>query len=112
MDARTSTLSRICSSPIEAVFRAWTDPDAMQRFWTADPNWAIGDVRVDARRGGFYRVEFGLAGAKPLVDYGEFLTLLDPELVRTATITATLTALACWWGFAGYIHMRRDYFKD
>ena len=79
MDARTSTLSRICSSPIEAVFRAWTDPDAMQRFWTADPNWAIGDVRVDARRGGFYRVEFGLAGAKPLVDYGEFLTFDPPH---------------------------------
>ena len=47
----------------------------------------------------------------PALGYGESLGLLDPELVKMATTTATWTALACWWGFAVYIYTRRDYFR-
>jgi hypothetical protein len=46
----------------------------------------------------------------PTLGYEALLSVLDPELVRTATITATLTAVGCWWGFVGYVYMRRDYF--
>jgi hypothetical protein len=46
----------------------------------------------------------------PTLGYDALLSVLEPELVRTATITATLTAVACWWGFAAYIHARREYF--
>ena len=42
--------------------------------------------------------------------YDALLSLIEPELVRTVTTTATLTAVACWWGFAAYIHARREYF--
>lgn len=46
----------------------------------------------------------------PTLGYGELSTLLDPALVRPVSITVTLTTLACWWGFAGYIYMRRGSF--
>ena len=46
----------------------------------------------------------------PTLGYGEFSTLLDPALVRPASIAVTVISLACWWGFAGYIYMRRDSF--
>jgi len=44
--------------------------------------------------------------------YGELGSLLDPELVRTAATTVTWAVLVCWWGFAGYVYMRRDYFSN
>ena len=46
----------------------------------------------------------------PTLGYDALLSVLEPELVRTATTTATLIALACWWGFAGYVYTRRAYF--
>jgi len=48
----------------------------------------------------------------PTVGYGVLLDVLDAEMVRTAAATATLIALVCWWGFAGYVYARREYFAD
>jgi hypothetical protein len=48
---------------------------------------------------------------------GELVTLLDaPEadlvtMLNQMLITVSVTGLACWWGFALYIHLRRDYFR-
>ncbi|MFQ5351615.1 MAG: hypothetical protein ACE5EO_09470 [Candidatus Krumholzibacteriia bacterium] len=46
----------------------------------------------------------------PTLGHGALLSVLEPELLRMAATTATLTAVACWWGFAGYIYARRGYF--
>ena len=36
--------------------------------------------------------------------------LIDPAMLDQMLIFTTLTTLACWWGFAFYIYLRRDYF--
>ena len=40
-------------------------------------------------------------GAEPLV---------DPGLLVAAAVAVGLVLIACWWGFAFYIYLRRDYF--
>jgi uncharacterized protein YndB with AHSA1/START domain len=61
----------------------------MKRFWTADSRWTIGEVEIDPRKGGSYRVEFGPAGSTPFVEQGEFLEFNPPDsLVYMETVTA------------------------
>jgi hypothetical protein len=36
--------------------------------------------------------------------------LIDLNMIDQAVILTALTALACWWGFALYVYLRRDYF--
>ena len=36
--------------------------------------------------------------------------LIDLNMIDQAVILTTLTTLACWWGFALYVYLRRDYF--
>jgi hypothetical protein len=44
--------------------------------------------------------------------YEELLALVEPEMVQTTVLTATLTTILCWWGFAGYVFKRRDSFTN
>ena len=44
--------------------------------------------------------------------YEDLLAFVEPEMVQTAVLTATLTAVVCWWGFAGYVLKRRDSFTN
>jgi hypothetical protein len=44
--------------------------------------------------------------------YEELLAFVEPEMVQTAVLTATLTAVICWWGFVGYVFKRRDSFTN
>ncbi len=38
-------------------------------------------------------------------------TLIDTSMFDQFLILSTLTTVACWCGFAFYVHMRRDYFR-
>lgn len=48
---------------------------------------------------------------KALQGHEEFLELIDVGLIVRITVLMTLVFVACWWGFAVYIYMRRDYFQ-
>lgn len=75
----TITLTRICDARPERVFRSWTDPEELKRWYTPDINWTIARVQVDLRVGGVFRVEFGPAGAPPFVEQNEFLEVEPPH---------------------------------
>ncbi|MBN1343468.1 MAG: hypothetical protein JXQ73_12345 [Phycisphaerae bacterium] len=36
--------------------------------------------------------------------------LIDTSMFDEVLVIVTLTTIACWWGFAGYIYLRRSYF--
>lgn len=38
--------------------------------------------------------------------------LIDPKMLDQAVLLTVLVSLACWWGFALYIYLRRDYFTN
>lgn len=46
---------RTVAAPPEVVFRAWTDPEALKRWWGPD-GITCSDAEVDLRVGGRYRI--------------------------------------------------------
>ena len=61
----------------EKAFAAWTDPETMGSFWTANPDWPVVEVSIDPRPGGAFRVSFQPPGQTPLVEEGTF-DVFDP----------------------------------
>jgi uncharacterized protein YndB with AHSA1/START domain len=60
MDAVTAheiTITRVLDAPRELVWRSWTDPDHLARWWGAR-GWSSepSDVTIDVRSGGTFRV--------------------------------------------------------
>lgn len=43
---------------------------------------------------------------------GEVLAAVDSHLLLTVFTAATMLVLLCWWGFAVYAYLRRDYFSN
>lgn len=43
--------------------------------------------------------------------YGEVLEMVDKDAIVQLMNLATMLFVACWWGFAAYIYLRRDYFR-
>jgi uncharacterized protein YndB with AHSA1/START domain len=52
----TLQLRRTFQARRTQVFRAWTDPEAVKRWWLPGPGYAVPEARFDVRAGGAYRV--------------------------------------------------------
>ena len=52
----TLTLTRTYAAPREAVFRAWTDPDALKQWFGPTDEFTTPIAEVDLRMGGRYRI--------------------------------------------------------
>ncbi|MDA4129526.1 MAG: SRPBCC domain-containing protein [Thaumarchaeota archaeon] len=72
------SIRRVFAAPPEKVYRAWTDPEALKRWWRVAENWTTSFVEVDLRVGG----KFALATKPPAgelhVVRGEYLEI-DPQ---------------------------------
>jgi len=70
---------RFRASP-ERVFRAWTQPLALREWW-CPAGWAAGEIEIDLRACGRYRIAMVRAGdAGPGVSVsGQFLEVRPPE---------------------------------
>ena len=58
------TLNRSYPVPPERVWRAWTDPEAIKRWWGPGGEAAVSFARLDVREGGRFRIVFGGADGK------------------------------------------------
>lgn len=56
----TLVVARTFAAPREQVFRAWTDPEELKKWWAAGPGFTTPIAEVDLRIGGRYRL-----GMKP-----------------------------------------------
>lgn len=75
-------LRRYFGAPPEKVFRAWTQPEALKKWWC--PNgWKTTAIEVDLRVGGEYRIGMRRAseGAEVSVS-GQFLEVSPPQRLR------------------------------
>ena len=69
---------RFRASP-ERVFRAWTRPAALREWWCPS-GWMAGEIEVDLRVGGGYRIAMTrTAGGAPVAVSGQFLEVEPPE---------------------------------
>ena len=73
-------LQRRFRASSERVFRAWTQPVALREWW-CPAGWAAGEIKIDLRVGGLYRIAMIWAGdAGPGVSVaGQFLEVRPPE---------------------------------
>jgi len=86
-DTATSVrVQRRFAAPRERVFDAWTDPEVLREWWSAMPTMSPGEIDVDLRRGGRYRMQM-------VTDEGEVHTVVGEytEVDRPARIAYTWT---------------------
>ncbi|MFQ5604208.1 MAG: SRPBCC domain-containing protein [bacterium] len=76
----TLCLKRTFAAPRENVFKAWTDPAFLKKWWRVQENWSTPVAEVDLRVGGKYRL--GMHSPETGNQYvvqGEYRTVQPPE---------------------------------
>ena len=82
-DEREITITRVFDAPRELVFRAWTDPDHLAR-WFGPAGFQIPreSVHVDPRAGGRFTLRMVQPGSGRAFDLEyEIVELVEPELL-------------------------------
>jgi uncharacterized protein YndB with AHSA1/START domain len=83
MTTQTDTtlhLERSFEAPPERVFDAWTNPEVLQRWWAAGPDWETPVAEVDLRPGGRYRLSMRNPGTGDIFTvFGEYREVRRPE---------------------------------
>jgi uncharacterized protein YndB with AHSA1/START domain len=69
-------------APREALFRAWTRPEALRRWWFPS-GWLADVIELDLRVGGAYRFGMRRVGSEdPVAVCGRFLEVRPPERLK------------------------------
>jgi uncharacterized protein YndB with AHSA1/START domain len=75
-------IRRCFRSPRDAVFRAWTQPDALKRWWCPS-GWVPEAIALDVRAGGVYRIGMRHPESDRRVAVaGRFLEVRPPERLK------------------------------
>jgi len=80
---RELTVTRSFEAPARLVFKAWTTPELLLRWW-APKSFGINLVgcQIDARTGGSYRFLFAVPGQpEPVAFFGKYLDVTPPERI-------------------------------
>jgi uncharacterized protein YndB with AHSA1/START domain len=75
---RELVVTRIFDAPAHIVFKAWTKPDVLQRWW-APKSFGITFIscELDVRTGGTYRFVFGHpASEQPMAFFGRYIEVI------------------------------------
>jgi uncharacterized protein YndB with AHSA1/START domain len=75
----TLRLTRVVPAPRDAVFRAWTDPEALRRWWVPFEGMTVPAAEVDLRPGGRYRFTMRNAGGEEFHLSGIYREVRPPE---------------------------------
>ena len=79
----TVRITRIIDARREEVFRAWTDPDEIRRWW-GPGEFTCPEAEVDLRPGGSYRLAMQPAAGDPFIVGGTYRQVEPPaRLVYT-----------------------------
>jgi uncharacterized protein YndB with AHSA1/START domain len=70
------TLKRIYDVPVERLWRAWTDPAQLGRWYVAGSDHIVHFCEADVRVGGKYRVGFGPPQSMPFVETGTYTEII------------------------------------
>lgn len=76
--AHAVSIKRKFKAAREKVFRAWTQPEALRRWW-CPAGWQPGRIELDLRTGGEYRIEMRMNGGRAVRVRGTFLRVDAPE---------------------------------
>ena len=80
----TLAVSRIVPAPRNRVFRAWTKPSEVKKWWTIGEGWKTSSAEIDLRVGGKLSIGNEPLGGGAVVITGEFVVVEPPsKLVYT-----------------------------
>src|SRR5215471_15268149 len=75
----TFRIGRRFAAPAERIFRAWTDPRELERWW-CPPGWTPAGLKIDLRVGGQFRFGMRRGGSAELVySHGRFIEVRVPK---------------------------------
>jgi uncharacterized protein YndB with AHSA1/START domain len=76
-------ITREFDAPRHLVYRAWTEPDLIRRWWSADRG-EVTSIDVDLRVGGTWRYVMTAHGSFEVAFHGEYREIVpDERLVHT-----------------------------
>jgi uncharacterized protein YndB with AHSA1/START domain len=75
----TLRLTRVVPAPRDAVFRAWTAPEALMRWWVPFPGMSVPAAEVDLRPGGRYRLTMRNSKGEEFHLHGVYREVRPPE---------------------------------
>jgi uncharacterized protein YndB with AHSA1/START domain len=79
IDASGFVLRRTYRASPERLFRAFTDPGEMCRWYAPVAGWEVSHAEVDPRLGGGYHLEFGPPGSDQIIEKGTFREFDPPN---------------------------------
>ena len=83
-------IEREFEASIERVFRAWTDPTLLVRWFRSSPETVVHSFEVDLRVGGEYRVTIG-DPKDPWVAFGKYTEISAPNVIAFTWIWEAAT---------------------
>ena len=76
----TLRISRTFNAPRDLVFKAWTGPESLSRWWGAGPGFTTPIAEVDLQVGGKYRLGMQASDQDhPFIVGGVFKEIAPPE---------------------------------
>ncbi|MEQ1900355.1 MAG: SRPBCC domain-containing protein [Devosia sp.] len=81
---RELVVTRTIDGPARLVYKAWTTPELLMRWW-APKSFGINLVscEVDARTGGSYRFAFAVPGQdEPVAFFGKYLEVIPNKRIK------------------------------
>ncbi len=85
------TLSRSYPVAPEKVWRAWTDPQALKRWWGPGGPEAVAVAQLDVRVGGRFRIVFGGPRGDEHEVQGRYLEVAPPAKSQPGRLVFTWT---------------------
>jgi uncharacterized protein YndB with AHSA1/START domain len=74
----TVRVERVLAASIDRVFAAWTDAEALSRWFVVEPAWTV-TAANDLRVGGSFRIEMDRGDGTVFVCWGQYLVIEPPR---------------------------------
>lgn len=72
-------ITRAYDAPRARVFRAFTDPAELMKWYAPVEGWIVSAASVDLRAGGGFHLEFGPPGGDPIIEDAEYIEVVPDE---------------------------------
>ncbi len=81
-------LRRCCKAPRERVFRAWTDREELERWFSPAAQWPACVTELNLQVGGGFEVVFGPFGGEPFVERCEYRAIDVPKFLMFSSVVS------------------------
>jgi uncharacterized protein YndB with AHSA1/START domain len=75
-------IERVFNAEIALLWKAWTEPNLIKRWFGSDPNGTVEEVEIDLRIGGSYKITFKDSDQSVHTCKGKFLSIMEHKLLK------------------------------